>query len=441
MHTKIIKETAIFKRELAKLIAILCCIAVVSFQFALPAYCQDWVYSVYFQKTDLDSTTMLKRALDINDERIEASNVFLTDFYVRSFENRMARSVTTSSSAKVMFSTRHRHLEIVIVSVKREDTEPNLFNYYLTQATASILRQLNEAARYFNYTSVTLCNVNWPAKKHNEAEDLQRYFNSYLTYDDALLRGVYFNRANLQHVYEKEKNDYVFCLQNAASSFADYVLVLQDDALLEEHFFVSLHQAIGRIEDCSVGRDCPSGTVRNYLLKLYYPEKWQGYSNEPHCLLELTGIALCGGSIAVLVTTCLQRFLTFRFRTFYNQFRTFLLLLIFTFGALYFTAVAYTVGRPYVLLLRRLSPYFVRVVSSHDCCVPAVLYPQRVAKQLVNFLESVTCDVDFPLDLAIDRYAMTFNAFKYTIEPNLVKHIGLFSSLKLFGKHAAEYIF
>ena len=76
-----------------------------------------------------------------------------------------------------------------------------------------------------------------------------------------------------------------------------------------------------------------------------------------------------------------------------------------------------------------------------DCCTQAILYPAHMARKLAHHLTPVHCSILFSVDLAIDQYAQAHSLIRYLVEPNLVNHIGLVSTVRGYAKGAAEFMF
>ena len=88
-----------------------------------------------------------------------------------------------------------------------------------------------------------------------------------------------------------------------------------------------------------------------------------------------------------------------------------------------------------------MSPYLQRLESSAPgCCTLAVLYPRPIAASLVTYLNSVTCNIDFALDSAVDEFAQVKSLETFLVEPNIAVHIGLVSNLRGYAKFVAEYL-
>lgn len=221
----------------------------------------------------------------------------------------------------------------------------------------------------------------------------------------------------------REKEDYIVGLETALQHNSTYVLLIEDDALPSKNMlnnlrFVLKHRMPGRL--LKTRRDWA-------FLKLYYPEKWQGFGWPQ--VPELVLIGILGGYLAVWVQ--LKMGITRR--------RKQSLLLTFTVWAVYAILLTYTVGRAHWIELRKLSPSLYSVVKAPGCCTPGVLYKRSHAQDLANFLRSVECSEHYPVDVAIDSFADKMNLERYLVIPNMVTHIGVHSSISNRLKDSAEF--
>lgn len=221
----------------------------------------------------------------------------------------------------------------------------------------------------------------------------------------------------------REKEDYIVGLEIGLRQNSTYVLMIEDDALPSERLlsqlrFVLKHKMPGKF--LKSRRDWA-------FLKLYYPEKWQGFGWPE--LPELVLIGIVGGSLAVWVQ------LKMRNRTR----RKLSLYCTFTVWGVYVVLVVYTVGRAHWIEFRKLSPLMYSVVKAPGCCTPGVLYLRSHARNLANFLKSVQCSEKYPMDVAIDDFADKMNLERYLVIPNMISHIGVHSSLGSRMKHFAEF--
>jgi hypothetical protein len=92
-----------------------------------------------------------------------------------------------------------------------------------------------------------------------------------------------------------------------------------------------------------------------------------------------------------------------------------------------------SVGRVHFeLALRRFfSPAFYSLLAATECCTPAMLYSNESATKVVHFLSSITCKRGYGKDIALYLHVRQTNGLEaFVIEPNLVQHIGLKSTLR-----------
>ena len=79
---------------------------------------------------------------------------------------------------------------------------------------------------------------------------------------------------------------------------------------------------------------------------------------------------------------------------------------------------------------RRLSPRFYSVVPAPNCCTVAIVFPRRQIPGVVAALRVVNCRRGFAKDAALDEIKGRHETGAYLVEPNLVKHIGFYSTLR-----------
>jgi len=221
----------------------------------------------------------------------------------------------------------------------------------------------------------------------------------------------------------REKDDYILGLEIGLRHNSTYILMIEDDALpsirLLGHLrYVLKHKMPGKFL---------KGRRDWAFLKLYYPEKWQGFGWPE--LPELVLIGIVGGSLAVWVQLKMRSPIQ----------RKISLYCTFAVWGVYVVLVVYTVGRAHWIELRKLSPVMYSVVKAPGCCTPGVLYPRSHARNLANFLKSVQCSESYPMDVAIDDFAKKMNLERYLVIPNMISHIGVHSSLGSRMKHFAEF--
>ena len=268
-----------------------------------------------------------------------------------------------------------------------------------------------------------LCNIDANSLLHKEALDLEDRINIAVKYHAV---------PNDMEMFDKEKTDYSFCLLSALKYKPKYVILLEDDVLAVQNFFGILKTKLDHILASHDNAD-------DWLfMKMYYPQKWQGFGHNVYHYMELIGIAIFGGFGAVVLQFCFAYFCRKKHKL--SPRKTSIFGLYFILGAIYCVLLAVSVGRPYLLQLRTFSSHTYDLISAPGCCTQAVLYPASKAEKIAQHLNTITATHMFGVDLIIDRYALDNGLYSYLIEPSLVKHIGMVSSLKRKSKPASEFL-
>ena len=280
----------------------------------------------------------------------------------------------------------------VVISVSRPAETK-----FLTQVVAALLPQLPQIGSVFTV-------YNAEGLTHKEAINLS----------DIVPVDSYTGKSS-PNVYAKESNDLVHALEWCHNRSARFSVILEDDALPRQDFV----QRVQFILDHRMSKSSKTWA----FLKLYYPEKWQGWANDKSIVIELILCSVSGGLILTLVVHFLQFLFTRAPEMDYGIVIQFLLSSSLT------VYVLICLGRPHWMALRSISPWFSSVVYAPGCCTPAVLYPQTHLSDIIQYLDNAECSHAFPLDLAIDKFADESGLHRLLATPNLVKHIGFLSSL------------
>ena len=310
-------------------------------------------------------------------------------------------------------------LAIGVVTIKRMYGKNELG--YLTQVMTQFSKVF-ESDKIFNTKALFICDVYPGPGEHNEAIRLSKQFVRIARFPNASAS------AAIKDPFEKEKEDYAFCLQKALMYQPKYVLLVEDDTVPRPDLFKVIYHKTGKMS-------LPLSKDEIGYIKLYYPERWQGYGFEFAKLLELIYIGLAGGLLFLCLSTlhCGFPIPSRRCRS--------IRLFIFTVGFIYLTLVGLVIGRQHIIELRRLSETFYALADAPDCCTPAVLYPARSAGKFASHLSTVTCSNNFPLDFALENFMGGIQLKRYLIEPNLFKHIGLVSSTKGISRDLRDFVF
>ena len=69
-------------------------------------------------------------------------------------------------------------------------------------------------------------------------------------------------------------------------------------------------------------------------------------------------------------------------------------------------------------------------VPAPDCCTPANLYPGSNIEKVANSLESISCGYNKAKDFALVDVLTNTGLRAWYLQPNLVRHIGAYSSIR-----------
>ncbi|XP_052767884.1 post-GPI attachment to proteins factor 4-like [Mya arenaria] len=228
----------------------------------------------------------------------------------------------------------------------------------------------------------------------------------------------------------QEINDYVFCLNASMALKYKHVLVLEDDVLPINNLLQTLDFIILRRLRNTADDSAYYGMTKPFLyLKLYYPQRWQGFAYEIGIMLEFLSIGVVVGGIVV----CLDTLCGSRNR---RKGHTLFIFVVFTAFAL---CLAKCLGRVNINDVRRLSPQLYRFGRSAACCTQAMLYPRGAIYPL---MEHLLVNNSLNKDLSIHRFSEISGYPGYQVEPNLFQHIGMHTSLSGGSdKNPEEFLF
>lgn len=294
-------------------------------------------------------------------------------------------------------------LLVTIITVERQ---PEF--HYVLQVAARFHRLLQECGASCRRHRIVLCNVETDPSSHQDAQLLANFF--------AVLDRSGSRNQNLDHLlnrFEKEKRDYAYCLEKSLQTYKpEHVLLVEDDAVPEEEMFPVLHHLLQR-------RFSKPHLQNALYVKLYHPERLQHYINpEPMRILEWLGVGMFVGPLlaSVYVWAASRSSLSWPMVLFF---------------ALYSMLLVELVGRHYFLELRRLAPQLYNVVPVTECCTPAMLFSAPSAHRVLGYLKELQCHRGFAKDTALYSLLRSKGERAFVVEPNLVRHVGMFSSLRV----------
>ncbi|XP_067681349.1 post-GPI attachment to proteins factor 4-like [Haliotis asinina] len=403
---------------------VLACI--IQFCILLPLLCRTRPFSAYYRITS-GRINFQQRAKMLNEDRVKHANLY--------FKTRNA-----SESYRHYHSIgngTHIYLAVTIVTVRRSSVKKGNESMGYILQTAAGLDSFARSRDFLNRTFVFICNVDSQPHKHEDAHFLesylpftQRYGSSSFKVKDIQLphSTLSYDEVTHKNTREKETFDYSYCLKVAESFHPEYILMVEDDAVPHTDLPSVLKYSLdNHLVDNSKG----TAVKKKFAyLKLYYPEKWQGFAFELPRILELISLGCVGGGVGVLCGLMIQSSKTKW--TYWAMCQYFLI------GVIIFALTAELVGRQNMLELRRLSKYLYQFRQAPGCCTPAMLYPRAIVEPLTAFLTSLPSSRH--TDLAIYDFVIQTQTPAYQLEPNLFHHIGMHSSLGTGDKDPEHFV-
>lgn len=364
-------------------------LSVITFCIVLPLCCHRLLYSYYFFRfTYLNSMSdeVLQKSLERGQDALH--------FWQ-----------SGSPMESTRFSDVAQNPELLVTVVTARRNEGRDFHYLL-----QVMQQLSRIAGGCGgrrCAEVLLCDVESGPEENQDAKLLEGHFK-------VIRRSSQEQQANREspNTFEREKRDYVFCLRQGWELVKPKnMILLEDDALPGEDFFRVVKDLLSR-----------RFALHTLYIKLYHPERLQRYWNpEPYRILEWVGLGLVGATALLLsIPYCNPGSLSFTLSANHLVFFT-----------LYFMVTAELIGRHYLLEVRRISPQLYAVSPATECCTPAMLFPGNASLRVADFLDGSFCYKGNAKDTVLYRKARTTPGERaHSVEPNLVTHIGAYSSVR-----------
>jgi len=341
--------------------------------------------------------------LQANDQRLADAKAYLQSL------PKMVHSTATNVDSIV--DAEQYSLVITVITMSRGQNmttkDQQMYNLgYLSQTVARLLQIINtDSTASFQHVKLFICNVDTQPKRFAEALDLSGHVQIVSRYQNTTAKLT-------TNLHEKEKDDYVYCLHAASQFTSPYYLVLEDDVLLDVNAVESVYFVMNYF-------DLFSATDWLFL-KLYYPQKWSGYGRNVRTVVELISYSLLSGFLCASVIWLMPRCCKCRVMPVWFWFAV---------GVGFAPLLCVCIGRQYVESWRHYFSSTHQLVAAPGCCTQATLYPALVISDLCAHLAHVRSHAKFPVDIAVDSFAHIHGLKRYLIEPNVVKHIGLISSL------------
>ncbi|XP_034045161.1 transmembrane protein 246 [Thalassophryne amazonica] len=366
-------------------------LSIVTFGVVLPHCCHRLLYSYFFDRSKyLDS--MSEDALQQSLSRGQDALRFWQS------------ASTTAASVGFTDITQNPELLVTVVTTRRSEATDY---HYLLQVMQQLSVLLGNCGEKQRCAEVLVCDVESRPLQNEDAKLLEGHFRVIRRSREEELK----NR-ELVNIFEREKRDYVFCLRKGWELVKPKnMLVLEDDAVPRHGFFAVVNNLLSR-----------QFARHTLYIKLFHPERLQRYWNpEPYRILEWVGLGLVGAT-ALLLTFPYINPCSFSFTLSGRH------LIFFT---LYIMSVAELVGRHYLLEIRRLSPQFYAVSPATECCTQAMLFPGNTSVRVAQYLDGSFCSPGNAKDIVLYHIARTTPGEQsHSVEPNLLMHIGAYSSVR-----------
>lgn len=380
----------------------------ITFSIIVPLMAQKWVFSPFFHNSGNFRTSASKFVDKLNADRYNVTEQYLKSIDPKTNKDLHIKNLKTAKMVAVIITKKRQ-----TCSMHEFQCEP----HYLQQVIAALDEDMNSFASRNSegFVPIVICNVD---KKSNEQLDfslVRDQFPVIIRYDNES------NSGNDYNARTQESLDYAFCLESTLKvSAPQYLLVLEDDALSFEGLFEKIFYILNYRVEYKISRDSISKTERWGWIKLYYPELWAGFGFEESKIIELITVAVFGAGVSALIALVL-----IKPRPHFSFMLKFSMI-----GALYLLVLILVMTRQTFLELRRLHTFFFRITQDLGCCTPAVLYSSKWISDIVKYLKSSQCNrCHLGVDLALSDFSEESNLTCHLVEPNLVRHIGMHSTL------------
>lgn len=375
-----------------------------TFLVVLPLLCNRLKFSMYYGLIWPKNVT--EETHNLMQENKERLLVARQHFEFISNQNH------TSYNTKLYASpTKLTDIIITIITISRK-AEFNGSKYdpcYLTQTVSKLVKLLS--GKYSSQLDLTyglmICNVDNFPEEHKEAIELSSLVHMVVKYKDGPQLRL--------DMFEKEKQDYMYCLKESLVYQPNYVLLMEDDAYPADRMLSVLEYSIQNIFEGRVS-EFPRMHRKVAYLKLYHPERLLSFiSSEFYRLFELAAAVLV--LLSVFVAIAARNGVSTSWKMLFI-------------GGIYLVLVSFAVGRQHLVGIRSTSKHLHSFVPGPSCCTPANLYSYTGAvAMLASFAHKVSYS-KHAKDMLLDEFLKESGYKAIYVEPNIFQHIGQFSSLR-----------
>lgn len=396
-----------------KLIIINILLWFITFGVILPLMAQKWVFSPFFYNSEHFLTRASKFVDKLNTDRFNRTKQYLKNLDSETNKELHTKNLRTATIVAVIITKRRESC-----SEREFDCEP----HYLQQVIAAVDEDMkvfasrNRENIKRNFVPVVICNVDKNPNDQLDFSLVRDQFPVIIRNESSNVRAY-----NARSVRSQESSDYAFCLESTLKlSTPKYLLVLEDDAVSFKGIFENIFYILDNRVEQKTSRGTTSKTERWGWIKLYYPEIWSGFGVEVLKIKELLFVAVFGTGVYYVVALALVKP-----RPHFSFILPFSM-----FGGLFFLLLVLVMTRQTFLELRRLHSFFLHISPDLGCCTPAVLYSSKWIPEIVKYLRSSQCQrCHLGVDLALTDFSKQNYLPCHLVEPSLVRHIGMHSTL------------
>ncbi|XP_071091181.1 post-GPI attachment to proteins factor 4-like [Haliotis cracherodii] len=369
----------------------------ITFFLVLPILCLDLRHSVYYFRLKSSNQEGIRLQRE-NDQRLAETQLIIHMY---------AESLSKSNESTPLLHSENIDVGITVVTISRNRRYKGGYQpRHLTQGLGRLVDLINTSNTELKY-GIFLCNVDGDPDSYHEAKSLNSTFTTFQKFKEKQTKFV--------DVFEKEKLDYIYCIEETLKRNASNVFMIEDDSYPHNDLFIVLEKVL-KYDKQKQNRKTNNVT----FIKFYHPERLLGYiSLEMERLPELIAFgAVFGTVLTVLVMFCL-----FKESDQNAQ-------LLWLLNVIYFSLLALAIGRVNLIELRRLSAHMYQFTPSPSCCTQAMLFPQDGARSMVKHLKEVTCKTGYGKDTALEEIRRRGHYKALMVQPNLFIHTGLFSTVR-----------
>ncbi|XP_045212376.2 post-GPI attachment to proteins factor 4-like isoform X2 [Mercenaria mercenaria] len=303
-------------------------------------------------------------------------------------------------------------ISIITVSRDRNLTEADK-PHYIIQSVAAFLRVIQQSGIDDIRIHFSVCNVDINPESHTDMRDIPKWITVYQR--NAKPGSKY------KSFFEKEKEDYIFCLQKGLEQNTSYMLVTEDDALPHSELLTVIKEKILTKEKCAFKQRNLQNVLyiklftnnrdTNFIRTWYKPTALLEFGIDMRVLYELILLSLVFTGILLIIC---KKYTKTRMST-YSKF----LLIIYVICVLTFIE-----RRNIRMVWRYILGISHEISSAPAGSFVAMLYPRDGVYNTVSYLSSSECSRVYAKDLVLNDMGRDHWKQVLYIEPSLFTHIG-----------------